>query len=657
MRKAFLLFVFIVFTSLTGFSQLEVRPDSFKEVPGFININTEKMYDDNEKPYAVLKIKTENLSSKQRHELNFKGDAQTFFEVEYQDGEVWLYISYYATYIKISHEELSSTEFHFPFDMKPKCGYELTLVNKTANANTGVGSLTVNTQPENGANVFLNGIDLEAVTPYKNNAIPAGKHSLTVSKEGYKSVTEKVEINNGDVKILNILMPFEYGDIKINSEPQGAQVFIDNTYYGVTPLSLNGKITTGTHEIEFTKTNCMSVKRNFRLTEGNLLELQETLQTQKEVTITAGRAGNEIYIDNKLAGKSPLRTSLTFGNHIIKAIENGVSIEKDINVELNSEPQHIVLDFSNSISINSDVSGLVVYIDSQSVGITPYYGTVKCGAHKIKVSGKYGDKTRNIYVDTDGTYDLYFNYRSLVDKKNRNRAIGNTLYRGLSVGAFVGFNNIHYNGIFIKNIKDAVVNESASWGSPGWMKNIFKKVKNCNLSIRFVGGLTIDKRIFPHFFVEGDMLVYQERFKFTDLYIDNVHYDYYSENYSMVSIPVIAKIKFLEDRYEDFGFGVGYQWDKCFNATSKYKSDNEGENKITLTKDIDYLENGNSLVFTVFYENKDIISDNGQFYCELRVNYPLKQLTPQKDINFTTIMLTAGLRFKLFQWRSAKYTL
>lgn len=117
--------------TFTAFAQLEVKEGSFKEVPGFININTEKMYDDNDKPYAVLKIKTENINDKQRHELYFQGDAATFFEIEYKVGEVWAYLSYYATYIKISHPDLSSTEYHFPYDMSPKCGYELILVNKS----------------------------------------------------------------------------------------------------------------------------------------------------------------------------------------------------------------------------------------------------------------------------------------------------------------------------------------------------------------------------------------------------------------------------------------------------------------------------------------------------------------------------------------------
>ena len=111
--KRSLLFVLLMFAANIVFAQLEVKEGSFKKVEGFVNINIDKMYDDNDKPYAVLKIKTENINDKQRRELGFGGDAQTFFETEYKDGEVWLYISYYATFLKISHPDLSSTEFWF----------------------------------------------------------------------------------------------------------------------------------------------------------------------------------------------------------------------------------------------------------------------------------------------------------------------------------------------------------------------------------------------------------------------------------------------------------------------------------------------------------------------------------------------------------------
>ena len=215
MRRFLTLSILLIVTHC-AFAQLEVKEGSFKEVIGFVNINTEKMYDDNDKPYSVLKIKTENISSKERRELSFKGDAQTFFEIEYKDGEIWLYISYYATYIKISHEEFSSTEFWFPFDMKPKCGYELILVNKpsidedivkrleklenTNNSTNSVvkpsqnGYITVKSTPK-GADVFIDNKKV-GVTPYLSEILNIGNHKVSVYLKGYEPAAQIVDIES-----------------------------------------------------------------------------------------------------------------------------------------------------------------------------------------------------------------------------------------------------------------------------------------------------------------------------------------------------------------------------------------------------------------------------------------------------------------------------
>lgn len=131
MKKLTAIILLLLF-SLDAMAQLEVKPDSFKEVAGFVNINLDIQEDDNNVPYAVVKVKTENINDKQRRELLFQGDAATFIECEYKVGEVWVYLTYKATYLKISHPDLSSTEFWFPYDLEPKKGYELTLANNAA---------------------------------------------------------------------------------------------------------------------------------------------------------------------------------------------------------------------------------------------------------------------------------------------------------------------------------------------------------------------------------------------------------------------------------------------------------------------------------------------------------------------------------------------
>lgn len=252
------LFVFIVtiFLWFNVMAQLNVKEGSFKEVPGFVNINVDKMYDDNDKPYAVLKIKTENIDSKQRRELNFGGDAQTFFEVEYKDGEVWLYISYYATFIKISHDDLSSTEFWFPFDMEPKKGYELTLVNKPAideeilrrienleNASATVviehpieqtsekpseivGYITVKSNPK-GAWVSIDN-KIVGMTPYLSESLSVGNHKISVSLDGYEPDAKRVVVEEEKEAVVEFVLlseNIENQDVISNQELGANTVF------------------------------------------------------------------------------------------------------------------------------------------------------------------------------------------------------------------------------------------------------------------------------------------------------------------------------------------------------------------------------------------------------------------------------------------------
>ena len=218
---------FLIILIISGFvclAQLQVKEGSFKKVDGFVNINIEKMYDDNDKPYAVLKIKTENINDKQRRELGFGGDAQTFFETEYKDGEVWLYISYYATFLKISHPDLSSTEFWFPYDMEPKRGYELTLVNKPAideeiisriekleNSKSEVvansddfGYIVVKTGSLEGATVYIDGNEMEMKTPFVSDPIKKGPHKIKVVMDGYVAYSDVVAVEGNGMKTVDV---------------------------------------------------------------------------------------------------------------------------------------------------------------------------------------------------------------------------------------------------------------------------------------------------------------------------------------------------------------------------------------------------------------------------------------------------------------------
>jgi len=221
---------------------MEVRPGSFKEVEGFVNINLEKLTDENDVPYAVLKVKTENINDRQRQELFFEGDAATSVECEYKIGEVWVYLTYKASYLKISHPDLSSTEFYFPCEMKPKSGYEITLVNNAVQTTQRSGSLVIKTKPELGTVIELNGTNL-----------PAGSYEIVITQNN-NSTRVPVEIADSETKVVEVEIPNTYRryyNIIIKTDGSGNEdmVYVDDVYVGCSPVrqTLSG----GNHNIKF----------------------------------------------------------------------------------------------------------------------------------------------------------------------------------------------------------------------------------------------------------------------------------------------------------------------------------------------------------------------------------------------------------------------
>lgn len=441
--------------STIALAQLQVKEGSFKEIDGFINTHQSYQNDDNEKPYAVIIIRTENMSAKQRNELYFRGSEGAQTRIEHKVGEVWVYITHATKVITIAHEELSSTDFYFPYDLKPKKGYELTLTCKSSSG--GFGSLEIKTNPEIRASIHLDERAISVTTPYVNEVMAVGHHKVELTKKGYKKVTTSVDIIDGMPSVLEITMDTAYGHINIKSSPSGARVYIDNKNYGFTPLSINEQV--GEHTLRLTKDNCLTVQQTLEIVENENADLNVAMQTKKQVTIQTGRAGNQIYIDGKYAGLTPLTTQMTFEEHTIKAVDNEVEIVKNVRLDLDPEPQTIMMDFYNKIIIKSDCNGDQVYIDGKDVGTTPYIDRIKCGDHTVEVVGKFSRKKRQVSVETEGefVYDFNLHTERIVNRKKRYKFYGNMLFSGWYIGPYVGFNNIIYTGDYIDKIKSGAL--------------------------------------------------------------------------------------------------------------------------------------------------------------------------------------------------------
>jgi len=98
------------------------------------------------------------------------------------------------------------------------------------------GSLRIASKPE-GAAVFING-KMTGTTPLSIKKLKAGKISLELKKECYKTVKRSVSVDPLRQNSVSISMEPTCGSLKITSTPPDADVYIDGKKVGKTPYYL-----------------------------------------------------------------------------------------------------------------------------------------------------------------------------------------------------------------------------------------------------------------------------------------------------------------------------------------------------------------------------------------------------------------------------------
>lgn len=118
---------------------------------------------------------------------------------------------------------------------------------------SSTGWVYVSSSP-GGAMVTIDGVGF-GQTPSSGalrlNSIPAGDHTVALSLAGYQPYSSVVGVSANTVsEVSTVLQPVSpaagRGGLSVSSTPSGANVFLDNNFIGITPLTMNG-IAAGTH--------------------------------------------------------------------------------------------------------------------------------------------------------------------------------------------------------------------------------------------------------------------------------------------------------------------------------------------------------------------------------------------------------------------------
>lgn len=411
MRKILLLL--FTFISLVSAAQIRVKENSFREIGGYVMFDKNDHYDDNDKPMALIKISTENISAEERARFIFNGNLETYFDVQFMTGEIHLYLSTAATFIEIIHPDYGKTEFNLPETLKPFAGYEMIIVSdyyNDDNAAPKVNYLIINTDQTN-AMIFIDGefVGLKDVSKLLS---VGDSHTWRIECDMYHTESGKVTISQGEPLVVEKKLRPAYGYVNVVTKPKNdAKVYIDNIYVGKTPYFSN-KMKVGTHKMVVAKDSYKPSNHEFVVTDNDTAFVNvEMIPNIANITVITDSLSS-IYIDNQMKGVGKWNGDVSLGTHLIetrkashKTAYYDVDLRKDnYDTVYVSDPKPIY----GWLNVTTNPIGAEIYIDGVYCNETPrIVKELLIGEHELRLEKEgYALSIRKINVKEDETLTL-----------------------------------------------------------------------------------------------------------------------------------------------------------------------------------------------------------------------------------------------------------
>jgi len=263
--------------------------------------------------------------------------------------------------------------------------------------------LKVESNPS-GADVYVDD-GRAGVSPVKVKELTPGTHKIRISKDRYQDYHENIFIQEGKPKaIMAGLAPKPFGDLQVNSNPSGAEVFIDDEQKGITPVALVD-LPKGNRRVTLKKEGFDPWQGTVEIIPLKNVHISADLITiYGSLDISSDPSEALIFIDGKKVGKTPLLLEkIQKGKHKININKSGLGEwEQEILVETSKVAKVNAMFASKfgSLKVETIPGGAEWYLDGEYVGKTPgEQKNVVKGSHKVVIKKKgFKEWSRTIKV-------------------------------------------------------------------------------------------------------------------------------------------------------------------------------------------------------------------------------------------------------------------
>ncbi|NTU48418.1 MAG: PEGA domain-containing protein [Syntrophobacteraceae bacterium] len=244
------------------------------------------------------------------------------------------------------------------------------------------------------AQVQING-ELRGKTPLELE-LPLGRYTVRASLPGHADWSEEVSLDEARQYPLQMELrrPAELAFVKFDSKPPGAQVFVNGTPEGKTPVGL--ELPLGDHSVRMALSGFKDWEQKITLQEDKEYPVSAELTPTAEAKLATLKvdttpAGVAIYVNDELRGRSPLEVSLPLGKYLVRMRLDGYMDWVEV-VQLGEERRYpLSVDLKPVqtlavLNVTTVPPGADVTVDGRLEGKSPVTLRLTAGKKTVRIS-------------------------------------------------------------------------------------------------------------------------------------------------------------------------------------------------------------------------------------------------------------------------------
>jgi formylglycine-generating enzyme required for sulfatase activity len=273
------------------------------------------------------------------------------------------------------------------------------------------GFLVIKTDPP-GATVFVNGKEVGIASPQLQLELMVGRYVI-VAEMGklYHPAREEIELTTSGKRV-TLTLPPAFGTLEVDSEPRGADVFLDGENVGKTPWRAERK-PSGTYSLRVVLANYLTYTGTVTVEDGKTARVLARLeQNFGSLRVESDPPGAAITLNDQPTG--------AVTPHTIEAVQPGVAVvrltldgygeaveratvknRETTRLSVKLTPKLGLLVVTSAYEDGTPCDG-EVFVDGRSVGQTPWKGEVLATRHEVKVRCEKGEGKQVATVPYNG---------------------------------------------------------------------------------------------------------------------------------------------------------------------------------------------------------------------------------------------------------------